>query len=59
MEKITISNYYKELDRQEKKEFRRKVCEACDIEQNSFYRRISTNKWSKLEREFIDRIIRT
>lgn len=59
MEKITISNYYNELDRKRKREFRRSVCEACEIEQNGFYRRISTDGWTKLEREAIERIIKT
>lgn len=49
MKKITISDYYKSLDRTTKKSFRLKVCELCEIESCRFYVRLAANKWSKLE----------
>lgn len=57
MEKIAIFSYYKSLNTAEKKNFRIKVCNVCDIEQCTFNRRMRTDKWSKLEREAISRIL--
>ena len=57
MEKIAIFSYYKSLNTAEKKNFRIKVCNVCDIEQYTFNRKMRTDKWSKLEREAISRIL--
>lgn len=59
MEKIAIFSYYKSLNTAEKKNFRIKVCDMCDIEQYTFNRKMRTDKWSKLEREAISRILNT
>ena len=57
MANITITDYYEGLTIQEKKDFRLKVCEVCDIEYFGLLRRLRKRSFSKLEVEAIRRIV--
>ena len=56
---ITINDYYNSLTGAAKKQFRKDVCETCDISYVSFSVKRRNDGFSKLETEAINRLIKS
>lgn len=54
---MVISDYYKSLETKQKTQFIKDVIDLCDISYPSFMKKIRDEKWTKLEKEAIERFI--
>lgn len=55
---MSIFNYYKSLKGyKQKQNFRKKVMDVCEISYPAFQKKVNEDKWRKLEREAIEKII--
>lgn len=55
---MMIKEYYYSLEKKDKNSFIKKVIDKCDISYPAFMYKVRDDKWSKLEREAIERIIK-
>ena len=56
---MAISDYYNSLDKEAKKDFRRRVLEETDFSYATFYYKMRNGNWTKVETKVINSIIET